>query len=267
MTFSKSADTHVMVFAKMHSSGESGGAAYAWTKLFGIASLGNRVRRSISSTTTCNRSAKRQPLCRDLTDLRRVQADQDLPHGGLGDPEPDELFEVAGPADLLPRHRTVHDDLMPRDVLKDAIIAHLMGIGRTAPVTSWAKIPRSASRGKISPSSRNRTSGSPATLETWRGLYWSIQPEEIVDELLARVVAHLTQGNHTTEMVAPVGVTTGALQRALARDFNRQAQRIARQNLTPCAKETFPVAAVAAAQVRRTVAGGVPKRGRRVSRR
>ena len=179
MTFSKSADTHVVVFAKMHLSGESSGAAYAWTKLFGIASLGHRVSKIHQLYYDLQPVGRRQPLCRDLTDLRRVQADQDLPHGGLGDPEPDELFEVAGPADLLPRHRTVHDDLMPRDVLKDAIIAHSMGIGRTALVTSWAKIPRSASRGKISPSSRNRTSGSPATMETWRGLYWSISRKKL----------------------------------------------------------------------------------------
>ena len=65
---------------------------------------------------------RRQPLCRDLTDLRRVQADHDLPHGGLAGPEPDELFQVAGSADLLPRHRAVHDDLMPKDVLEDAIL-------------------------------------------------------------------------------------------------------------------------------------------------
>ena len=55
--FSKFADTHAVVFAKMHSSGECGGSTYDSMSPFGIRSLGYRVARRISSATTRSRSA------------------------------------------------------------------------------------------------------------------------------------------------------------------------------------------------------------------
>ena len=70
----------------------------------------------------------RQPFVRDLADLRRVEADPDLPRLRLRRPEPQELFEIARPVHLLPRDRAVDDDLVPDDVLQDAVVG-----GRRAP--------------------------------------------------------------------------------------------------------------------------------------
>ena len=125
------------------------------------------------ATTRCAVGG-RQPLVRDLADLRRVEADPDLPRLLPRRPEPQELLEIAGPVDLLPRDRAVHDDLVPDDVLQDAIVGGRRparrraraagrrstrrssaaewsptpsGISRTALVTSCAWMPRFDSSG------------------------------------------------------------------------------------------------------------------------
>ena len=87
---------------------------------------------------------------------------QILPHFRLRRPELQELLEVPGTIDLLPGHGAVHHDLVPDDVLEDAIVGgrraayvvlrlqavdrdeierrgmscHSAGISRTALVTS-----------------------------------------------------------------------------------------------------------------------------------
>ena len=58
-----------------------------------------------------------------LADLRRVQADPDLSRVLVSGPEPHELVEVTGPLRLLPGDGAVHGDLVPDDVLEDAIVS------------------------------------------------------------------------------------------------------------------------------------------------
>jgi hypothetical protein len=48
------------------------------------------------------------------------------------------------------------------------------------------------------------------------------QLEELVDQLLALVVANLTERDAAAEMLVVVCVATGAAQRTLASDFNRE---------------------------------------------
>src|SRR5688572_16850649 len=67
--FSKFADTHAVVFAKMQSSGECGGRTYESSNPWGVRSLGYFVRiASRSATTVCrspfvSRSADISPTC------------------------------------------------------------------------------------------------------------------------------------------------------------------------------------------------------------
>ena len=104
----------------------------------------------------------RQALGRHLAHLRGVQADPQLRDVRVRRPELHELFEVSVAAHLLPRHGAVDGDVVPLDVLQDAVVggglaalvvlglqpvdrhddlqppqpAHSSGIGRTALVTS-----------------------------------------------------------------------------------------------------------------------------------
>src|SRR5207248_2978707 len=63
-----------------------------------------------------------QTLRRCLADLRRVQADPDLLRVGVVRPEIHELVEIAVALRLLARDRAMDGDLMPLDVLQDAIV-------------------------------------------------------------------------------------------------------------------------------------------------
>ena len=122
MRCSKSAETQLVVRAKMHSSGLDGGVAYCLTSPSGIPIFGKRARIAISAATTRSRSSGRQDLGRDLADLRRVEAEPELPHVRVRRPEVRELLEVAVALHLLPRHRAVHGDLLAGDVLEDPIV-------------------------------------------------------------------------------------------------------------------------------------------------
>ena len=77
-----------------------------------------------------------QLLGRLLADLRRVEAEPDLAAVRLLLPELGELLEVPAALHQLARHRAVHDDLLPDDVLEDAVVggrraAHVV-LGRQA---------------------------------------------------------------------------------------------------------------------------------------
>ena len=57
--------------------------------------------------------------------------------------------------------------------------------------------------------------------------------DDAVDELLALEVADLAQRHLAAEVIVAVGVAAGAVQRAFARDFDRQRRRVAGKNSTP----------------------------------
>ena len=69
MRVSRSADRQAVVCAKMHSSGEAGGARYASSNAAGICSFGKRGRKRLSSATTrvrssdVRRSSEASPTC------------------------------------------------------------------------------------------------------------------------------------------------------------------------------------------------------------
>ena len=70
-------------------------------------------------------------------------------------------------------------------------------------------MPRSASFGRISFSSRKRTSGSPPTIETWIGFSSSTMRQDAIDQLLALVVGDLAQRDVAAEVIVAVGVAAG----------------------------------------------------------
>jgi hypothetical protein len=78
----------------------------------------------------CTKSAEMQLVVSAKThssgllggDLRREEADPDLRHLVAGRPEADELFEVAVALHLLAGDGAVHRDLVPGDVLLNAIV-------------------------------------------------------------------------------------------------------------------------------------------------
>ena len=233
---------------------------------FGASSFGYRRRSAIRSETTCRRSAGSQPLGRDLTDLRRVEADPDFPDFLPLGPEPQEFLEVARAVDLLPRHRAVHHDLMADDVLEDAVVggrraarivlglqavdrdddgrnrgkvAHSFGISRTALVTSCVWMPRADERGRIvfelavahqRFAADDRDVKRPVPID---------EVEHAVDEFLSFEVAHLAERDVAAEMIVAVRVAAGTAQRALARDLDRERGRVAGENPTPGREDRF----------------------------
>ena len=52
------------------------------------------------------------------------------------------------------------------------------------------------------------------------------QVDHAVDQLLTLEVAHLAQREVAAEMIVAIGVAAGAVQRAFARDFDRQRRRV-----------------------------------------
>src|SRR6185436_14616140 len=65
---------------------------------------------------------RHQALVRLLANLRRVQADPDLPGVRIGGPEADEFLQVAVAPRLLACHGAVDGNLVPLDVLENAIV-------------------------------------------------------------------------------------------------------------------------------------------------
>ena len=57
-----------------------------------------------------------------------------------------------------------------------------------------------------------------------------------VDEFLALEIADLAQRELAAEMIVAVRVAAGTAQRTLARDFDGQRRRVAREDPTPGAK-------------------------------
>ena len=77
---------------------------------------------------------RREALFREFSPLWRVQAHPE--HAGVDVrlPEPQELFEVARPTDLLAFHRAVHRDLMSCDVFENSIVRR-----RRAPLVMFGR--------------------------------------------------------------------------------------------------------------------------------
>src|SRR4051794_37676839 len=65
------------------------------------------------------------------------------------------------------------------------------------------------------------------------------QRQQAIDELLAFEIADFAELEIAAQMIVAVGVTAGAMQRALARDFNRHRRRVAGENPSPCRKNRF----------------------------
>ena len=201
-----------------------------------------------------------EPLGRELSDLRCVEADPDQSCIGIGLPVVEELLEIAVTAHLLPRDGAVDRDLMPFDVLEDPIVggrrapdvvfgleaidrhddlqpvqstATRLGIGRTALVTSCVCTPRCASCGRIALSSLYLTSGSPPTIDTCSGLVAIDERHETGDELVALVVGEPAQRDVAAKMLVAVGVAARTAQRTLLGDLDREFRTIARENTAP----------------------------------
>ena len=137
-----------------------------------------------------------EALVGHFTDLRRVEAEPDPARGLLSRPEPDELVEVARPLRLLARDGAVHGHLCGRRCASGCGRTSRACAARRARAGARRRTPRSAggrvpptragsadgardevrvdpaladSHGRISPSSRYRTSGSPPMIERCRG--------------------------------------------------------------------------------------------------
>ena len=132
-----------------------------------------------------------------FADLRREEADPDLvPFRCRGAPEIHEVAQISWPLRHLPRDGAVNRDLMARDVLQNAFVCrglppyivfrrqavdrydyeqllYFRPLERNWPHRAGhyvsADSATSPSRGRISFSSRNRTSGSPPTIDMCNG--------------------------------------------------------------------------------------------------
>jgi hypothetical protein len=62
---------------------------------------------------------------------------------------------------------------------------------------------------------------------------------EPIDKLTAFEIANLIEYDPSAKMFVAIGVTSGALQRALFRQLNRQARGASRQDALPCAEKFF----------------------------
>ena len=118
----KSAEIEVVVRAKTHSSGDDGRVgvdvdqALRRLELLIAQAQRHQVAHHLPPI------GWRQAFGGDLADLRRIEADPDLPNLWTLGPEAQELLEVARPGDLLARDRAVHGDPQTGDVLEDAVV-------------------------------------------------------------------------------------------------------------------------------------------------
>ena len=78
-------------------------------------------------------------------------------------------------------------------------------------------------------------------------------PEHAVDQLLPLEVADLAQRDVAAEVVVAVGVASGALQRALAGDFERQRRCVSGQDPSPRAQDPIHLFTIMHAMKRRTL--------------
>ena len=200
-----------------------------------------------------------QPLGRELANLRRVEADPDQARVGIGLPVVEELLQVAVPPDLLPCHRAVNGDLMPFDVLEDAIV----GRGRAAHVVFRLEaIDRHDELQPVQPLplAWNGSNGARHELRVYASFGHlrqdrveflvsdqrlashdrDVQRPEAIDErhesrdqLVAFVIGQPSERDVATEMLIAVGVATRTSQRALLRDLDRDVRAVSSKNAAP----------------------------------
>ena len=68
--------------------------------------------------------------------------------------------------------------------------------------------------------------------------------QHAVDELLALEVANLAQREVAAQVVVAVGIAAGTVQRALARDFDRERGRVAAEDPSPGREDALPMASI-----------------------
>ena len=261
----RSAEIVVVVRAKMQSSGDAGGSAVGLQDVLVHPQLGiaEPQRREVGDDALA--VDRPQPLGRHLAHLRRVQAHPDLLRVRLRRPELQELLEVARPFDLLPRHRAVHGDLVAGDVLEDAIVG-----GRRPPgvVLGLQAVDRhdNLQPPQAAPADRDLADGARHELrvdaargqdrqqrvelavadERFAADDRQVQRamaiherEHAVDERLALEVAQLAQPEVAAQVIVAVRVAAGAVQRALARDLDRERGRVAAEYPSPGRQDPF----------------------------
>src|SRR5262245_60144675 len=201
----------------------------------------------------------REPLIRYFPYLRRVQADPDLARLRAIRPEAEELVEIAGPVDLLPRDRAVNGDSVPGDVLEDAVVG---GRRPAHVVLGLQPVDGNDNRGarEAGEKSRDFTHGARDELGVNASLrengnqcfqlaiaYERLatddrdvqrlvlinQAQHPINEFLPLEVANLTQGDLAAEMVVAVRIAPRTAQRALASDFDRERRCVPCEDPTP----------------------------------
>jgi len=119
----RSAEIVAVVLANTHSSGDEGGFAYNLEKAFRQSQLREfQPQRHQIGDDALAIGGPEALLLRDLSDLRRVEAAPDFLDFRSLRPETEKLLDVAGPLDLLTRHRAMNGDAMTFDVLEDPIV-------------------------------------------------------------------------------------------------------------------------------------------------
>mgnify|MGYP003694771159 CR=1 FL=1 len=231
-----------------------------------IRSFEKRNCSAVRSETTRSRSIGPQPLGGHLALLRRVQAHPDLLGVGLRLPELQELFDVSRPFDLLPRHGAMDGDVVAGDVFEDAVVG-----GRRPPgvVLGLQAVDRhdNLQPPQAAPADRNLAHGARHELrvdaaggqDRQQRVELAIpdqrfaaddrqvqramaihEPEHAVDEGLALEVAQLAQAEVAAQVIVAVRIAAGAMQRALARDLDRERGRVASEYPSPGLSGSLP---------------------------
>lgn len=200
-----------------------------------------------------------QSLLGYFAHLWRVEAHPNLTNVFVRRPEANELLEVTVALCLLTRDGAVHRDLVPPNVLENPIVG-----GRCSPhiVLGLEPVDRDdqlqARQRAPLDGKRSHCAGDDLRIDAFFGepredliqltetderlsaddrhvqrIVFVDELEKPFDEFLSLVIADLAQRHLSAEVLITVGVTAGAAQRALSRDFNRQGGAVAAQNSSP----------------------------------
>ena len=187
----------------------------------------------------------------------------------IGRPEVDELLEIPIALHLLPSHGAVHRDLVPDDVLQDAVVGGrcppnvVFGLQTVVETTICRRGMLAHSGNRPHRAGDDLAVDAPAGQDRknlielpkpdqWfaahyrnvQGLVLVDQLHEAIDELLPFVVADLTQRDLAAQMFIAVGATPRASQRALASDLDRQRGTVSTEDTTPRGDDSFHQATI-----------------------